>query len=62
MLSIVCSDKWGHGYGELHRLDGQAYKTAKGAFRNHPCPIWANDCLENTKKEQKKFFLKKKIT
>ena len=28
MLSIVCSEKWGHGYGELHRLDGQPYKTA----------------------------------
>ena len=37
MLSIVASDKWGHGYGELHRLDGQPYKTEKGAFRNHPC-------------------------
>jgi len=48
MLSIVCSDKWGHGYGDLHRLDGQAYKTEKGAFRNHPCTIWANACLENT--------------
>ena len=48
MLSIVCSDKWGHGYGDLHRLDGQAYKTDKGAFRNHPCTIWANACLENT--------------
>ena len=48
MLSIVCSDKWGHGYGELHRLDGQPYRTEKGAFRNHPCTIWANDCLENT--------------
>ena len=39
MLSIVCSDKWGHGYGDLHRLDGQAYKTEKGAFRNHPCTM-----------------------
>ena len=48
MLSIVCSDKWGHNYGDLHRLDGQAYKTDKGAFRNHPCTIWANACLENT--------------
>ena len=48
MLSIVCSDKWGHSYGDLHRLDGQAYKTEKGAFRNHPCTIWANACLENT--------------
>ena len=48
MLSIVCSDKWGHGYGELHRLDGQPYKTEKGAFRNHPCTIWANDSIINT--------------
>ena len=48
MLSIVCSDKWGHNYGDLHRLDGQAYKTDKGAFRNHPCTIWANSCLKNT--------------
>ena len=43
MLSIVCSEKWGHGYGELHRLDGQPYKTEKGAFRNHPCTVWAQD-------------------
>ena len=48
MLSIVCSEKWGHGYGKLHRLDGEPYKTEKGAFRNHPCTIWANACLENT--------------
>ena len=47
MLSIVCSEKWGHGYGELHRLDGQPYKTEKGAFRNHPCTIWANECIAN---------------
>ncbi len=48
MLSIVCSEKWGHGYGDLHRLDGQAYKTEKGAFRNHPCTAWANESLTNT--------------
>ena len=23
-------------------------KQEKGAFRNHPCTIWANVCLENT--------------
>ena len=48
MLSIVCSKKWGHNYGELHRINGEPYKTEKGAFRNHPCTIWANACLENT--------------
>ena len=41
MLSIVASKKWGHGFGDLPRLDGTQYKTEKGAFRNHPCTIWA---------------------
>ena len=41
MLSIVCSEEWGHSYGHIHRNDGQPYKTSKGAFRNHPCTIWA---------------------
>ena len=22
MLAIVCSEKWGHGYGEIHKKDG----------------------------------------
>ena len=48
MLSIVCSDRWGHGYGQLHRTNGEPYKTEKGAFRNHPCTIWANESLTNT--------------
>ena len=48
MLSIVCSDKWGHGYGQLHRTNGEPYKTDKGAFRNHPCTVWANESLTNT--------------
>ena len=47
MLSIVCSEEWGHNYGKIHRNDGQPYKTSKGAFRNHPCTIWANDTLAN---------------
>ena len=47
MLSIVCSDKWGHGYGELHKKDGTLYKTEKGAFRNHPCTVWANESIIN---------------
>ena len=41
MLSIVASDKWGHGFGILPKVDGSPYKTDKGAFRNHPCTIWA---------------------
>ena len=47
MLSIVCSEEWGHDYGKIYRNDGQPYQTKKGAFRNHPCTIWANDTLEN---------------
>ena len=48
MLSIVASDEWGHGYGPLFRKDGQTpYKTEKGAFRNHPCTIWANESRDN---------------
>ena len=47
MLSIVCSDKWGHGYGVLHKKDGELYNTEKGAFRNHPCTVWVNESIEN---------------
>ena len=43
MLSIVASDKWGHGFGTLPKLNGEPYKTEKGAFRNHPCTVWAQD-------------------
>jgi len=47
MLSIVCSKKWGHDYGELHKIDGTPYKTEKGAFRNHPCTVWVNESIIN---------------
>ena len=47
MLSIVASDKWGHGYGTLPKADGEPYKTDKGAFRNHPCTVWANETIQN---------------
>ena len=47
MLAIVCSDKWGHGFGTLPKADGAAYITEKGAFRNHPCTIWANSFVNN---------------
>ena len=43
MLAIVCSLKWGHGFGTLPRADGTPYATLKGAFRNHPCTVWANE-------------------
>jgi len=47
MLSIVCSEKWGHGFGTIPRADGQPYKTTAGAFRNHPCTVWANSFVMN---------------
>jgi len=47
MLAIVCSEKWGHGYGVLRKKDGTPYNTEKGAFRNHPCTVWANESIEN---------------
>ena len=43
MLSIVSSDKCVHGFCSLPKLDGTPYKTDKGAFRNHPCTVWAQD-------------------
>jgi hypothetical protein len=47
MLAIVCSDKWGHGFGTIPKADGTPYATEKGAFRNHPCTIWANNFVLN---------------
>lgn len=47
MLSIVASDKWGNGYGTLLKADSTPYKTDKGAFRNHPCTIWAAESIHN---------------
>ena len=49
MLSIVASDKWGHGYGTLPKADGKPYATDKGAFRNHPCTVWANETVPNAR-------------
>ena len=40
MLSIVCSD-WYRGWGSLPKKDGSVYATERGAFRNHPCTVWA---------------------
>ena len=47
MLAIVASDKWGHGFGTLPKADGTPYTTEKGAFRNHPCTIWASSFVMN---------------
>ena len=47
MLSIIAS-KWYHNYGAIHKADGDAYKTEKGAFRNHPCTQWAAQTIDNS--------------
>jgi hypothetical protein len=47
MLSIVASDKWGHGFGTIPKADGTPYKTTAGAFRHHPCTIWASEFVLN---------------
>ena len=40
MLSIIYSD-WYYGVGKLYKQNGTPYRTAHGAFRNHPCTQWA---------------------
>ena len=40
MLAIIYSD-WYYGIGKLYKSDGTPYRTAHGAFRNHPCTRWA---------------------
>lgn len=47
MLSIVASEKWGHGYGNLYKVDSTPYRTEKGAFRNHPCTRWALESIHS---------------
>ena len=47
MLSIIYS-KWYYNWGPLPKKDGGYYATAKGAFRNHPCTIWAAQNHYNT--------------
>ena len=49
MLSIVGSEKWGHGFGTLPKKDGTPYATDKGACRNHPCTVWANETIANAR-------------
>ena len=46
MLSIVYSSHY-WDIGEIMKIDGTPFKTAKGAFKNHPCTIWAAESPEN---------------
>ena len=46
MLSLVFSDHY-WGIGEVMKVDGTPFKTAKGAFKNHPCTKWAGANINN---------------
>ena len=50
MLAVVYS-KWYFDWGNdlLPKKDGTPYNTEKGAFRGHPCTVWARECLGNYK-------------
>ena len=40
MLALVFSDHY-WGIGTVSKVDGTPFKTQKGAFKKHPCTIWA---------------------
>ena len=46
MLSIVFSPHY-WDVGTVSKVDGTPFKTAKGAFKKHPCTIWAAESFEN---------------
>ena len=46
MLSIVFSP-WYWDIGTVSKVNGEPFKTEKGAFRNHPCTQWAADSFPN---------------
>ena len=49
MLAVVYS-KWYFNWGDdlLPKKDGTPYNTQKGAFRGHPCTIWAAEDINKT--------------
>lgn len=46
MISVIFS-KWYYNWGTIPKKDGTPYSTEKGAFRNHPCTVWAAKSNEN---------------
>ena len=46
MLSLVFSAHY-WDIGTVSKVDGTPFKTAKGAFKKHPCTIWAAESVEN---------------
>ena len=49
MLAVVYS-KWYFNWGDdlLPKKDGSPYNTKKGAFRGHPCTVWAAEDINKT--------------
>jgi hypothetical protein len=48
MLSMVAS-RWLHGYGVLRKADTTPYATERGAYRAHPCTLWAATTRNNAR-------------
>jgi hypothetical protein len=46
MLSIVFSPHY-WDIGEVMKVNGEPFNTAKGAFKNHPCTKWAAENINN---------------
>jgi len=46
LLSIVYSNHY-WDIGQVMKVDGTPFKTARGAFKNHPCTLWAAAAEEN---------------
>ena len=46
MLSVVFSPHY-WDIGVVNKINGEPFKTEKGAFKNHPCTKWAAESIEN---------------
>ena len=46
MVSLVFSKHY-WDIGEVMKVDGTPFKTEKGAFKKHPCTMWAADSQPN---------------
>ena len=46
MISLVFSSHY-WDIGKVMKVDGTPFKTEKGAFKKHPCTIWAADNTNN---------------
>jgi hypothetical protein len=46
MLSLVYSPHY-WDIGTIAKVDGTPFKTQKGAFKKHPCTMWAAEAVQN---------------